>query len=487
MTTTTEATAAEGEAIAADAPTGPAIGRHWPDVLPPRYGTPESIGPVLDALAWGPLPVAEVPGPVFQYGMTRMRWVTRCAVGALPLANGAEAAELFGVEGETANGPRRAYLVRGGWSSSGELLAFDVLPAGALDVAELEAPAVFELAEHPAELEPIGSATYNVTDDKIRLSFDRRLTAEEYEQAKRAGFAFWHGSKLFVSKWSTHAEDFARRTCGELEEDDTPDDVESRVARFAGYKGSAERSAASAQSYVARIADGIPMGQPILVGHHSERHARADQKRMESGMRRAIAESERAAYWRGRIAGAISRAAYREKPGVIARRIKGLETDERRAVKSMSPPELFGGVLHHAGTYRDGATTYDVVQALRVWAGAFEFNRRVRDHVRMRLEYERAMLEAVGGLPTEGDGKRWEVGGAVRMRGGWAELTKVNKVTFQAKVRFGEHIKWSKTEAAGLMTRAEFEAYKRGEFDPDAAELEACNADAAPADSAVTS
>ncbi len=33
-----------------------------------------------------------------------------------------------------------------------------------------------------------------------------------------------------------------------------------------------------------RIADAIPFGQPILVGHHSERHARRDQERIHSNM-----------------------------------------------------------------------------------------------------------------------------------------------------------------------------------------------------------
>jgi hypothetical protein len=40
------------------------------------------------------------------------------------------------------------------------------------------------------------------------------------------------------------------------------------------------------------VADMIPLGQPILVGHHSEKGARADAKRIENGMRAGI-ESER--------------------------------------------------------------------------------------------------------------------------------------------------------------------------------------------------
>jgi hypothetical protein len=52
------------------------------------------------------------------------------------------------------------------------------------------------------------------------------------------------------------------------------------------------------------VADRIPFGQPILVGHHSEKGARADAKRIENGMRAGI-ESERMAVRHERKAQAI--------------------------------------------------------------------------------------------------------------------------------------------------------------------------------------
>lgn len=44
-----------------------------------------------------------------------------------------------------------------------------------------------------------------------------------------------------------------------------------------------------------RIADNIPLGQPILVGHHSEGRARRDVRRIDAGMRKGIDEAKRAA------------------------------------------------------------------------------------------------------------------------------------------------------------------------------------------------
>lgn len=56
--------------------------------------------------------------------------------------------------------------------------------------------------------------------------------------------------------------------------------LEERAAR-------AEKDSESASVKVARIASYIPMGQPILVGHHSEKRHRRDLERIDNGMRRA--------------------------------------------------------------------------------------------------------------------------------------------------------------------------------------------------------
>jgi len=52
------------------------------------------------------------------------------------------------------------------------------------------------------------------------------------------------------------------------------------------------------------VADMIPFGQPILVGHHSEKGARADAKRIENGMRAGV-ESERMAVRHERAAATL--------------------------------------------------------------------------------------------------------------------------------------------------------------------------------------
>ena len=52
-----------------------------------------------------------------------------------------------------------------------------------------------------------------------------------------------------------------------------------------------------------RIADAIPFGQPILVGHHSEKHARADQNRIHNAMDRGCERADMAAHHTSAAAG----------------------------------------------------------------------------------------------------------------------------------------------------------------------------------------
>jgi len=72
--------------------------------------------------------------------------------------------------------------------------------------------------------------------------------------------------------------------------------LEARAARRREWSGKAEARSAQAFGAAARIADGIPFGQPILVGHHSERRARKDAARIRSGMDRGCAESRLASH-----------------------------------------------------------------------------------------------------------------------------------------------------------------------------------------------
>lgn len=73
------------------------------------------------------------------------------------------------------------------------------------------------------------------------------------------------------------------------------DKRQAKADRYREWADKADARGAAAQRGAHAIADGIPLGQPILVGHHSEKRHRRDLDRIDSGYRRAGEESDKAA------------------------------------------------------------------------------------------------------------------------------------------------------------------------------------------------
>lgn len=82
------------------------------------------------------------------------------------------------------------------------------------------------------------------------------------------------------------------------------DYVERQEYKKEMYQERAEKADKRSQSHYERhkdIASVIPMGQPILIGHHSEKRHRNDLKRIDNEMRKSIQESEKADYYRNKV------------------------------------------------------------------------------------------------------------------------------------------------------------------------------------------
>jgi hypothetical protein len=188
------------------------------------------------------------------------------------------------------------------------------------------------------------TATYSPEDNKLRLYPSERLDAETYDRVKAAGYKWAPKQELFVAPmWTPSRADLALELAGEIEDEDKSlvERSEERAERMETYAEHRADDAERARAAVSTIADNIPMGQPILVGHHSEKHARKDAQKIESGMRRSIAMWEQSKYWEQRAKGAIRAAKYKERPDVRARRIKGLEADLRKQQKEIKEAEMW--------------------------------------------------------------------------------------------------------------------------------------------------
>lgn len=188
------------------------------------------------------------------------------------------------------------------------------------------------------------TATYSPEDNKLRLYSSTRLDSETYARVKAAGFKWAPKQDLFVAPmWTPGREDILIELCGEIGDEDTSlvERAEERAERFEEYSDKRGKESDQAHNYVSSICEHIPFGQPILVGHHSEKRARKDAERIENGMRKAVKLWETSKYWQQRAAGAIHHAKYKELPTVRARRIKGLEADKRKQERTKAEAEKF--------------------------------------------------------------------------------------------------------------------------------------------------
>ncbi len=284
-------------------------------------------------------------------------------------------------------------------------------------------------------------ATYSPEDNKLRLKTSSRLDADTYQRVKDAGFKWAPKQDLFVAPmWTPSREDLLIELCGEIGDEDTSlvERAEERAERFGGYSVKRAMDYEHARSTSDEISERFAGGQPILVGHHSERRARRDAKRIEDGMRKAIKMWETSEYWQSRAKGAIRAAKHKELPRVRANRIKGLEADKRKQERNKTDAEIAlkfwtkGNMTHEQAVKMAGCThklnhacvkgehgyhsAWDVLRpdeerwsgcpawtleqviekAREVYPRRIAYANRWINHLDNRLLYEKAMLEEAG-------------------------------------------------------------------------------------------
>jgi hypothetical protein len=314
-------------------------------------------------------------------------------------------------------------------------------------------------------------ATYSPDDNKLRLYAADRLDEETYSKVSGAGFKWAPKQALFVAPaWSPNREDLLIALAGEIEDEDNTlfDRQEERAERFGHYSVKRASESDRVLSHVDALASSIPLGQPILVGHHSERKARSNAKKIENGMQKAVMLFERAEYWEERAAASLRHAKYKERSDVRYRRIKRIQADLRKAEKVIENAEKFMKMwrcstldlnMARAISNRDyisvcftldkyprpqdksqyegsmglySALTEEIITAEQARDIAIPHHERAirryqrwATHYRNRLSYERAMLAENGGVMTQT--QEFQVGGEVLSRGEWLKIIRINK------------------------------------------------------------
>lgn len=317
----------------------------------------------------------------------------------------------------------------------------------------------------------IYTATYSPDDNKLRLYALQRLDEETFKRVKEAGFKWAPKQALFVAPmWTPYREDLLMELAGDIEDEDQTlfERQEERAERFEEYSEKRAAESAKVLNAVDKLASAIPFGQPILVGHHSERRARRDAKRIDNGMRQAVKLFETSGYWEQRAEASIRHAAYKERPDVRWRRIKKIEADLRKSERQIANAEKYIGLwssdkldmakamaianYDHVSCYFTldkfprpaDKSQYEGCQS--IWSGLRDeiINaEQARDicirchqntiarqnrwvtHYRNRLTYERTMLDENGGVLSSN--VEMEPGGQVLSRGEWLTIVRVNR------------------------------------------------------------
>ena len=187
--------------------------------------------------------------------------------------------------------------------------------------------------------------------------------------------------------------------------------AEERTERFAGYSDNAAARSDTRSHAGHQALDAIPMGQPILSGHHSERRDRAYRDRAFGNLEASFREADKAEYWAGRSEAAASYQQRRENVGTTLRRIQKLEADERFWVNTLA-----------TGHNSSGWTT-DTPERVA------EINRRLAA-VREQLEHWRTHIAAAEQTGVKIWSKAdFQKGDFARIGNHWYEVIRANAKT----------------------------------------------------------
>lgn len=176
------------------------------------------------------------------------------------------------------------------------------------------------------------TATYSPEDNKLRLYASSRLDAETYQRIKAAGFVWAPKQELFVApKWSPKREDLLLELAGEIdpEEMTLAERAQAKAERLDDLANKRRRQANAFNRAAQELSEAFSRGQPILVGHHSERKAVKTKERMDAAQAKAIKAAKLADYWLYRADGVEHHANRKNDPKVRARRIKTLLAELR--------------------------------------------------------------------------------------------------------------------------------------------------------------
>jgi hypothetical protein len=232
------------------------------------------------------------------------------------------------------------------------------------------------------------------------LMFLTRPGAETIAALKAAGWR-WSG---YRKEWNHPSR---RPTIPVPYEDEGEVDYsEERAERLTERAGKHEAHAEAARHRGETISGGIPLGQPILVGHHSEKRHRRDIERIRGAIEKEMEYRGTAEELRTKAASSAAHQEHIQSAPVIARRLERQKADLRASER--------------------------ILEGLRAEGSVGTYEQRVID-LRSDVASTEAKLAEVGGVP-EHDVR---VGDVIRSRGQLFKVDRIGPKTVTATVMEG--------------------------------------------------
>jgi len=262
------------------------------------------------------------------------------------------------------------------------------------------------------------TATYNKATGWLSVSFSSIPNEVTRAELKRHGFRYEPYSKRWRASFTTDREDLLRHYSGSVEQIDIKPNYAAKAEHMAQMAAKHEAKSQETFNQAQKMAEVIPFGQPILVGHHSEKADRSYRERIFNKYDRAREESEKASHYQDR-AERFGKMATGENPVTIYNRIKKLEAEKRLMERRLEAGKTKTGTMYHEG---------NVSQARQ------DEMKRWIEHYNSRLTVEREKYTASGGIATERVALK--EGDRIQTRWGTATLKKLSKNT--ARVAFDD-------------------------------------------------
>jgi len=174
------------------------------------------------------------------------------------------------------------------------------------------------------------NASYNMATGWLRIVFDEKPSRETLNKLKSEGFRYRPRSRAWTAKQNTTREALIESMAGKVEEVNISVNNEKK-ADFYNQKADKLREESKERYGKAKqLSDFIPIGQPILVGHHSERKHRSDLNKIDKNYKKSFELGDQAKKAQATADRYQAKAEGKENPVTILNRIEKLEKDIKK-------------------------------------------------------------------------------------------------------------------------------------------------------------